>query len=162
MVYKHFFPLSFSRHYVKRLPVFPGWQLRMSPTQRYIVKYFVKIFSFIFTPVFLSRELRGQQHHRQGRIKGGQRGQLPRAPRWNGAPRDEIYLFQIKYSVEKFSWFRSDTRTQLYYIPMFCQVWRAPNNNWFLYIRRGEPNYYRGPHELCIIAGGPQNQQILS
>jgi len=34
----------------------------------------------------------------QGRIKGGQRGQLPRAPRGNGAPRDEIYLFQIKYS----------------------------------------------------------------
>jgi len=73
-----------------------------------------------------------------------------------------FYLFQIKYSVEKFSWFRSDTRTELYYIPMFCQVWRAPNNNWFLYIRSGEPNYYRGPHELCIIAGGPQNQQILS
>ena len=38
-----------------------------------------------------------------GRIKGGQRGQLPRAPRCKGAPRDEIYLFQIKYSVEKFS-----------------------------------------------------------
>ena len=31
-----------------------------------------------------------------------------------------------------------------------------------LHIRSGEPNYYRGPHELCIIAGGPQNQQILS
>jgi len=31
----------------------------------------------------------------QGRIKGEQRGQLPRAPR------DEIYLFQIKYSFEK-------------------------------------------------------------
>jgi len=29
-------------------------------------------------------------------------------------------------------------------------------------LRSGEPNYYRGPHELCIIAGGPQNQQILS
>ena len=100
---------------------------------------------------------------RQGRIKRGQRGQLPRAPRYKGAPRDEIFfLFQIKYSVEKFSWFRSDTRKQLYYIPMFCQVWRAPNNNWFFYIRSGEPNYYRGPHELCIIAGGPQNQQILS
>ena len=39
----------------------------------------------------------------QGRIKGGQRGQLPRAPRCKGAPRDEIYLFQVKYSVEKFS-----------------------------------------------------------
>ena len=35
-------------------------------------------------------------------LRGGQRGQLPRAPRWKGAPRDEIYLFQIKYSFEKF------------------------------------------------------------
>ena len=26
----------------------------------------------------------------------------------------------------------------------------------------GEPNYYHGPHELCIIAGGPQHQLILS
>ena len=100
--------------------------------------------------------------NRQGRIKGGATGAIAPGPRCKGAPRDEIYLFQIKCSVEKFSWFRSDTRTQLYYIPMFCQVWRAPNNNWFLYIRSGEPNYYRGPHQLCIIAGGPQNQQILS
>ena len=29
----------------------------------------------------------------QGRIKGGQRGQLPRALRSKGAPRDDIYLF---------------------------------------------------------------------
>jgi len=36
-------------------------------------------------------------------LKGGQWGQLPRAPRFKGAPRDEIYLFQIKYSFEKFS-----------------------------------------------------------
>jgi len=43
--------------------------------------------------------------HIQGRIKGGgKRGQLPRAPRCKGAPRDEIYLFQIKYSFENFSW----------------------------------------------------------
>jgi len=26
----------------------------------------------------------------------------------------------------------------------------------------GEPNYYRGPHELCIIAGEPQIPVILS
>jgi len=40
----------------------------------------------------------------QGRIKGrgGQREQLPRAPRCKGTPRDEIYLFQIKYLFEKF------------------------------------------------------------
>ena len=36
-------------------------------------------------------------------LRGGQRGQLPRDPRWKGAPRDEIYLFQIKYSFQKFS-----------------------------------------------------------
>jgi len=37
-------------------------------------------------------------------LRGGQRGQLPRAPRCKGAPRDdEICLFQIKYSFEKFS-----------------------------------------------------------
>ena len=40
-------------------------------------------------------------------------------------PRDEIYLFQIKYSFEKFSSIRSyrPTRIQLYhYIPMLCLV----------------------------------------
>jgi len=37
-------------------------------------------------------------------LRGGRQGQLPRAPRWKGAPRDEIYLFQINYSFEKFSW----------------------------------------------------------
>jgi len=26
----------------------------------------------------------------------------------------------------------------------------------------GEPIYYHGPHELCSIAGGSQNQLILS
>jgi len=31
-----------------------------------------------------------------------------------------------------------------------------------LYCRGGEPIYYHGPHEFCIIAGGPQNQLILS
>jgi len=55
----------------------------------------------------------------QGRIKGGQRGQLPRAPRCKGAPRGGIYLFQLKYSFGNFSWFRSDTRLQLcHYIPI--------------------------------------------
>ena len=61
------------------------------------------------------------QVREQGRIKGGRRGQLPRAPRFKGAPRDEIYLFQIKYSFEKFSWFRSDTWIQLY-IVFLCSV----------------------------------------
>jgi len=31
-----------------------------------------------------------------------------------------------------------------------------------LYSRGGELIYYHGPHELCIITGGPQNQLILS
>jgi len=35
-------------------------------------------------------------------LRGGQRWQLPRDPRWKGPPRDEIYLFQTKYSFEKF------------------------------------------------------------
>jgi len=26
-----------------------------------------------------------------------------------------------------------------------------------IHTRGGEPIYYHGPHELCIIAGGPQN-----
>jgi len=34
-------------------------------------------------------------------LKGGQRGQLPRALRSKGAPRDDNYLFQIKYSFGK-------------------------------------------------------------
>jgi len=29
-------------------------------------------------------------------------------------------------------------------------------------IRGGKLIYYHGPRELCIIAGGPQNQSILS
>jgi len=31
-----------------------------------------------------------------------------------------------------------------------------------VYSRDGEPIYYHGPHELCISAGGPQNQLISS
>jgi len=40
----------------------------------------------------------------QGRIKGGGNGgNCPGSPAARGPPRDEIYLFQIKYSFEKFS-----------------------------------------------------------
>ena len=35
-------------------------------------------------------------------LRGGQRGQLPRAPRCKGAPRDEIYLFQINTRLKNF------------------------------------------------------------
>ena len=73
----------------------------------------------------------------QGRIKGGQRGQLPRAPRCKGAPRDEIYLFQIKYSCEKF---RNSEAIQEYnsilysYVTLSIKGTRAPNSNWFIYM----------------------------
>jgi len=30
------------------------------------------------------------------------------------------------------------------------------------FTRGGKPIYYHGPHELYIIAGGPQNHLILS
>jgi len=36
-------------------------------------------------------------------------------------------------------------------------VWRP-----LAYTSGGEPIYYHGPHELCVIAGGPQIQLILS
>ena len=39
----------------------------------------------------------------QGRIKGGATGAIAPGPPLQGAPRDEIYFFQIKYSFEKFS-----------------------------------------------------------
>jgi len=55
---------------------------------------------------------------RRAGLRGGNGGNCPGTP-LQGGPRDEIYLFQIKYSFENFSWFRSDTRTQLYYILMF-------------------------------------------
>jgi len=41
-------------------------------------------------------------YHTRAGLRGAQWGQLPRALHWKGAPRDEIYLFQIKYSFEKF------------------------------------------------------------
>ena len=68
----------------------------------------------------------------QGRIKGGQRGQLLRAPRRKGAPRDEIYLFQTIYSFEKF---RNSEAIQEYnsilysYVEISIKRTRAPNSN---------------------------------
>jgi len=46
-------------------------------------------------------------------LRGGNAGNCPwpSAPR---GPRDDTYLFQIKYSFEKLSWFNRDTRLQLY------------------------------------------------
>jgi len=42
-----------------------------------------------------------------------------------------------------------------------CETTRTEGKE-TLYVRGGEPIHYHGPHELCIIAGGPQNQWILS
>jgi len=70
---------------------------------------------------------------RQGRIKGGggNRGNRPGPPAARG-PRDEIYLFQIKYSFEKF---RDSEAIQEYnsIYSMLRWVSRAHNSNWFLY-----------------------------
>ena len=64
----------------------------------------------------------------QVRIKVEQRGQLIRTLA-SRALRDEIYLFQIKYSFEQFSWFRNDTRIRLYIMWRCCIKYRE----WFLY-----------------------------
>jgi len=42
------------------------------------------------------------KHQGMAGLRWGQRGKLPRAPRCKGAPCDEMYLFQIKCSCEKF------------------------------------------------------------
>jgi len=63
----------------------------------------------------------------QGRMKWGATGALVPGPPVQRTPRAETYLFQTKYSFEQFSWFRSDTRMQLYhYIPMLRLVSGAP------------------------------------
>ena len=69
----------------------------------------------------LERSLLKMTRVAQGRTKGEQRGKLPRAPRCKGAPSDEIYLFQMKYSFEKFrdSEVIQEYGSLLLYIPMF-------------------------------------------
>ena len=66
-----------------------------------------------------------QAGYGQGRIKGGQQGQLPRDPRCKGAPLDEIYLFQIKYSYEKL-WLALQEYNYLLYSYVALSIW-APN-----------------------------------
>jgi len=55
-------------------------------------------------------------------LKGGQREQLPWAPCYKGAPRDEIYLFQIKYSFEKFVIQKRSMNTTLLYSYVLLSV----------------------------------------
>ena len=43
-----------------------------------------------------------------------------------GGPRHEIYMFQIKYSFEKISWFTSDTGIQLDIIFLCCVKYQGP------------------------------------
>ena len=57
----------------------------------------------------------------QGRIKGGATGAIAPGPPLQGAPRDEIYLFQIKYSYEKF---RNSKGTQEYNSILYSYVLR--------------------------------------
>ena len=50
----------------------------------------------------------------QGRIKGGATGAVAPGPPLHGGPRDDIYFSDIKYSLEKSSWFKRDTRILLW------------------------------------------------
>jgi len=61
----------------------------------------------------------------QGRIKAGQRRQLPPAPRCKGVPVMK-FMFQIKYSFETFSSFRSHTGIQLCIIFLCCVKYQGP------------------------------------
>ena len=54
-------------------------------------------------------------------LRGGQRGQLPRAPRCKGTSRDEMYLFQIKCSFEKF---RNSEAIQEYNFILYSYILR--------------------------------------
>ena len=63
-----------------------------------------------------------------GGIKGGATGAIATGSPLEGAPRDEIYLFQMKYSFENFrdSEGGSDTRIQLYIIFLRCAKYQGP------------------------------------
>ena len=84
------------------------------------------LFGCVPTPFLLALHPCLWQSVTRAGLRRGQRGQLPRAPRCKGPPRDEIYLFQIKYSFEKFLWFRTDTRIQLYIIFLCCVKYQGP------------------------------------
>jgi len=58
-------------------------------------------------------------------LRGEQRGQLPRAPRWKGPSRWNLFASN-KILVWKNPWFRSDTRIQLYIIFLCCVKYQGP------------------------------------
>jgi len=60
-------------------------------------------------------------YSKQGRITEGQRVQLPRALRSKGAPRDDICLFQMKYSLKKLL-LKRDTRIQTLYTDVALSI----------------------------------------
>jgi len=50
-----------------------------------------------------------------------------------------------------------------YFQTLSGEKWRSFANSLCSMLNMdGEPNYYRGPHELCIVAGGSKIQVILS
>jgi len=71
----------------------------------------------------------------QGRMKGGATGAIAPGPPLQGGPRDEVYLFQIKYFFEKFrnSEAIQEFNSILYsYVTLSIKGTRAPNSNWFI------------------------------
>ena len=54
-------------------------------------------------------------------------------PPLEGGPRDEIYLFQIKYSFEKFHDSEAIQEYNFILYSYVALITRAPNRNWFLY-----------------------------
>ena len=81
----------------------------------------------------------------------GGNGAMAPGPPLQGGPRDEIYLFQIKYSFEKILWFRSETRIQLYIIFLCYVKYRGPMG-----VRKGGKNGH-----FLTLEIGTKNQKIL-
>ena len=70
---------------------------------------------------------------RQGRIKGVATEAIAPGPHCKGALRDKIYLFQKKYSLERF---RDSEAMQEYNSILYSYVAfsiKTPNSNWFLH-----------------------------
>ena len=88
----------------------PGWNLERGVTVAHAENFHGGFIQWHVVVIFVCGV--------QGRIKGGQRGQLPRAPRWKGAPRDEIYLFQKNTRLKNSVIQKRYKNTTLYYIPM--------------------------------------------
>jgi len=97
----------------------------------------VLTFLIILGDYFTSQNKIGHVLPKRGRIvraglRGGATGAISPAPRRKRAPRDEIYLFQTKYSFEKF---RNSEAIKEYnfilysYVALSIKGTRAPNSN---------------------------------